>query len=109
MDNKSKPIIIFTSTNSLIEARKLARILVEKKIVACAQISEIESYYFWERKVLNEPEFRILFKTTKNKYKDVEKVLHKLHSYELPVIYSLNIDDIYNPFSKWIFDNSAGI
>ena len=76
----SKPIAVFTTTDSLKEARKLAQTVVGKKLAACAQISEIESFYTWENEVQNESEFRILFKTTRERYKDVEKAILELHS-----------------------------
>ena len=70
-----KPIAVFTTTDSLKEARKLAQTVVGKKLAACAQISEIESFYTWENDVQNDQEFRIMVKTTKDKYKDVEKAI----------------------------------
>ena len=105
---KSKPIAVFTTAGSLEDARKLATTLVEQKLAACAQISEIESFYTWENEVQNESEFRILFKTTRERYKDVEKAILELHSYDLPAIYAVDIDDIHEPFGEWIADNSTG-
>jgi len=104
----SKPIAVFTTIDSLKEARKLAQTVVGKKLAACAHISEIESFYTWENEVQNESEFRILFKTTRERYKDVEKAILKLHSYDLPAIYAVDIDDIHEPFGEWIADNSTG-
>ena len=72
---KSKPIAVFTTAGNLEDARKLATTLVEQKLAACAQISEIESFYTWDKEVQNDQEFRIMFKTTKDKYKDVEKAI----------------------------------
>ena len=105
---ESKPIAVFTTAGSLEDARKLATTLVEQKLAACAQILEIESFYTWENDVQNDQEFRIMFKTTKDKYKDVEKAILKIHSYDLPAIYAVDIDDIHEPFSEWIADNSTG-
>ena len=104
----SKPITVFTTTDSLEEARELAQTAVGKKLAACAQISEIESFYTWENKVQNESEFRILFKTTRERYKDLEKAILELHSYDLPAIYAVDIDNIHEPFGEWIADNSTG-
>ncbi len=65
---KSNTIAVFTTIDNFDEARKLAKTLVEQKLAACAQISEIESFYTWENDVQNGQEFRIMFKTTKDKY-----------------------------------------
>jgi len=104
----SKPITVFTIIDSLEEARKLAQTVVGEKLAACAQISEIESFYTWENEVQNESEFRILFKTTRERYKDLEKAILELHSYDLPAIYAVDIDNTHEPFGEWIADNSTG-
>ena len=99
---KSNTIAVFTTTNSLEKARKLAKTLVEQKLAACAQISEIESFYTWDKEVQNDQEFRIMFKTTKDKYKDVEKAILKIHSYDLPAIYAVDVDELYKPYGDWV-------
>ena len=95
-------IAIFTTTDNLKEARKLAKTLVEQKLVACTQISDIESFYNWENNVQNDQEFRIMFKTTKNKYKDVERAILKIHSYALPAIYAVDVDELYKSYGDWL-------
>ncbi len=103
-----KPIAVLTTTGSLEEARLLARTLVERKLAACAQISEIESIYRWQGAVQNDTEYRILIKTTKDRYGAVQRVIRELHSYELPAIFSLLVDEAYVPYAEWIAENSAG-
>jgi periplasmic divalent cation tolerance protein len=49
-----KLIAIYTTVGSLQEARQIAKTLVERKLVACAQISEIESFYAWKGEVQND-------------------------------------------------------
>ena len=99
---KSNTIAVFTTTDSLEEARKLTKTLVEQILAACAQISEIESFYTWDKEVQNDQEFRIMFKTTKDKYKDVEKAILKIHSYDLPAIYAVDVDELYKPYGDWV-------
>ena len=64
--------------------------------------SEIESFYTWENDVQNDQEFRIMFKTTKDKYKDVEKAILKIHPYDLPAIYAVDVDELYKPYGDWV-------
>ena len=99
---KSNTTAVFTTTNSLEKARKLAKTLVEQKLAACAQISEIESFYTWDKEVQNDQEFRIMFKTTKDRYKEVEKAILKIHSYDLPAIYAVDVDELYKPYGDWV-------
>lgn len=103
-----KLIAVFTTAGSLDEARTLARTLVERKLAACAQISEIESFYHWNGAVQNDKEFRILFKTTDAQYNAVERAIRELHSYELPAIFSLPVNAAYVPYAEWLVQHSAG-
>ncbi|WP_066425418.1 divalent-cation tolerance protein CutA [Anabaena sp. 4-3] len=100
-------IAVVTTIGSLAEAQHIARTLVEQKLAACAQISEIESFYVWNDAVQNEKEFRILFKTTEANYQAVEDAIRKLHSYELPAIHALALEHIYAPYAAWIETNSS--
>ena len=43
-----------------------------------------------------------MFKTTKDKYKDVEKAILKIHAYDLPAIYAVDVDELYKPYGDWV-------
>src|SRR5262245_24277589 len=77
-------IAVVTTVSALSVARSMARALIERKLAACAHLSEIESFYRWKGAVQNEREFRVLFKTTSERYQAVETAIRELHSYELP-------------------------
>ena len=98
-------IAIMTTTDSLAAARSLAAALVERKLVACAQISSIQSYYTWQGAVQNDEEYRLLMKTTGERYPDVEAAILELHSYDLPAIVALDITQAYGPYAEWVADS----
>lgn len=102
-----KYIAVVTTISSLAEAQSMARTLVEHKLAACAQISEIESFYHWNDAVQNEKEFRVLFKTTSKSYAAIELAIKELHPYELPAIHAIALDHIYTPYANWIEANVA--
>ena len=103
-----KIVAVYTTVASLEDARLIAKTLVERKLVACAQISAIESFYTWKGEVQNDQEFRLLLKTTEARYKDVEAAVLDLHSYELPAIYSVAFEHVYEPYAAWGEECSAG-
>jgi len=86
----------------------MARALIERKLAACVQISEIESFYAWDGAVQNEREFRVLLKTTSERYQSVEDAIRELHTYELPAIHAFAFEYVYPPYAAWIESNSAG-
>ena len=84
--------IVYSTTNNVQDARKIAHRLVEEQLVACVNIiPNIESIYRWKGNVEEESEFIILAKTVdKNIEKTIERIA-QLHSYELPDIVVLPI------------------
>ena len=104
-----KHIAVVTTVGSETDAQSMARALVERKLAACAQISEIESFYRWNGVVQNDREFRVLFKTTNESYEAVEAAILELHKYELPAIHAFPLEHVYAPYAKWIERNSSGM
>lgn len=103
-----KYIAVVTTVGNLGEAQSIASALVGRRLAACAQISEIESFYTWQGSVQNEKEFRLLFKTTDERYPAVEAAIKELHPYELPAIHAFALEHVYAPYAAWIESNSAG-
>lgn len=102
-------LAVVTTVDSQQEAQRMARALVERGLAACAQISEIESFYSWHGAVQNAKEFRVLFKTTGALYEAIELAIRELHSYELPAIHACAIEEIYAPYAAWIENNCQGL
>lgn len=95
-------IAVVTTLGSRDEARTMARTLVERKLVACAQISEIESFYPWDGAIQNEPEFRLLLKTREAMYDALAQAIRSLHSYSVPAIYAHKLEHVDAPYAQWI-------
>lgn len=95
-------IAVVTTVGSRDEARTMARTLVERRLVACAQISEIESFYCWDGATQNEPEFHLLLKTREDRYDAVEKAIRTLHSYQVPAIYAHALVHVDAAFAQWV-------
>lgn len=101
-------IAVITTVATRAHAQALARALVERKLAACAQISEIESFYTWNGAVAHEPEFRVLFKTVAERYPALEAAIRERHGYELPAIHAIALEPVFAPYAQWIADNSSG-
>jgi periplasmic divalent cation tolerance protein len=94
--------IILTTCPNKKEAEELAGRLVEKKLVACVQLSEISSFYRWDGLIHHEPEIRLLMKTDKVLYNAVERFILENHSYEVPQIVQLPITEGYYEYLHWM-------
>jgi periplasmic divalent cation tolerance protein len=104
-----KHIVVVTTVASLEDARTLARTMVERRLAACAQISQIESYYHWQGAVQNEPEFKIAFKTVAEHYAHIEAAIRAQHPYQLPDIHALSLAHVYAPYAQWVEQTTATI
>ena len=95
-------IAVFTTVASKKDARSIALALVEAKLVACAQIEKIDSVYVWRGKIEHGKEYRVLLKTTMDRYDAVEAAIRDLHSYELPAIHALAFERVSQAYGDWI-------
>jgi len=100
-------LLVITTTGSREEARRLAHELVRRRLVACAQISEIESVYEWQGAVAQEPEWRLLLKTEASRYPALQAAIRELHSYELPAIVAVPVSAALPAFADWVAQAAA--
>ena len=99
---QSRYLNITTVTDNINVARKISRTLVEKDLIAGAQIEQIESIYMWQGHKTEKTEYRIIFKTTTEKKADVYKTIKELHNYKCPEITGQYFDFIDKDFAAWI-------
>jgi periplasmic divalent cation tolerance protein len=100
----NKYCLVKTTFKTKKSAEKMAEILLRKKLVACAQISRIESFYNWEDKILGEKEFLLTAKTKTSFYKKVEKKILENHPYQTPQIISVPILSGSKAYFDWLED-----
>ena len=98
----STHLAVFTTIDSHSSAQAMAQNIVERKLAACVQISAIESFYTWNDAVQHDQEFRLVFKTTAAAYQALENAIRELHTYELPAIYALPVEKMFEPYQAWV-------
>lgn len=99
----TKYIVIFSTAGSAEEASRIAEKLVGDRLVACVNIIPgIHSIYWWNNGVQKDQEVLMMMKTEKSRYEDVERAIKSLHSYEVPEIISLALENGFEGYLKWI-------
>ncbi|ASF45350.1 divalent-cation tolerance protein CutA [Methylovulum psychrotolerans] len=84
-------------------AKKLAHLLVSKKLAACVNIIPgITSVYSWEEQIESVTEQLLLIKTSIGHYAAIETLLFKYHPYELPEIIAVPIERGLPEYLDWI-------
>ncbi|MDO5552638.1 MAG: divalent-cation tolerance protein CutA [Planctomycetia bacterium] len=84
-------------------ARELAELLVEQRLVACAQIlGPITSFYNWNGHQEEEQETLLLAKTSKGNFKEVSEFISVRHPYECPQIIALPLVCATGGYEQWL-------
>ena len=102
MRNDTDRCLVITTCGSQNEAEQLAGSIIEAKLAACIQLSDIRSYYFWEGKVNHDPEVLLFIKTRSDLYPDLESHINTHHSYEVPEIIRIPIEGGLPAYLEWI-------
>ncbi len=105
---KSSYIIVLVTAKDKIEASKIARGLLEAKLIACANIMDgVQSLFWWEGKIDFSSEALLVIKTKKTLFKKVCSQVKSLHSYQTPEIIALPIIDGSKEYLRWIQSSCA--
>ena len=107
MAARSEYLAVVTTLPNRAAAQDLARALVTQRLAACAQISEIESFYTWDGALQQAPEWRLLLKTRAALYARLEAAIRAAHPYELPAIHALALQPIAPDYARWL-DEQTG-
>lgn len=94
-------ILIYVTYPNLEEANKVISHLLQKKIIACANLSPIKSSFWWRGKIDNSDEIVSILKTKKENWERVKTEIKKIHSYEVPCIIKLNVE-ANEDYESWI-------
>jgi periplasmic divalent cation tolerance protein len=85
------------------EAARIARILVEERLAACANIlGRCRSIYRWEGKIEDAAETAALFKTRAETAEALIARLAELHSYDVPAAVVWPIERALPGYADWI-------
>jgi periplasmic divalent cation tolerance protein len=95
--------MVFTTFANEADAARVARVLVEERLIACANIMPgARSIYRWEQGVKDEPETVVLMKTRKQDWTALLSRLHDLHPYTTPECVAVRIAAGAPKYMAWL-------
>ncbi|MBI1795503.1 MAG: divalent-cation tolerance protein CutA [Candidatus Eisenbacteria bacterium] len=101
-------LMVFTTFANVEDAARVARTLVEERLIACANIVPgARSLYRWEGKVADEPEVTVTMKTRKQDWTALLSRLHELHPYTTPECVAVRIASGAPAYMAWLEDALA--
>jgi len=100
--NASDYCIIRTTTDTIENADSISSLLLQKKLIACAQRTIIQSAYRWQGKIIESEEVLLQMKTKKSLFLEIEKEIEALHTYDVPEIVMIPLLDANDYYLSWI-------
>ena len=96
-----KFITIYVTHENKIEAEKIVKPLLEKKLIACVNYFPVEVSYHWKGKIEDAREIVSLLKTRIENWELVKNEIKKNHSYEIPCIIKTEVE-ANKDYVEWI-------
>ncbi len=104
-----RPVLVYTTYPSLVEAEKAGRSLVEKGLAACVNILPgMRSIYRWQGKVEQAEEAVMIVKTRDAQKEAVATEVKRGHAYDTPAILFVATGGGDAEYIDWILSESNG-
>lgn len=94
--------IVVLCTAPAEEARALARMLLEERLVACANLAGVTSLYTWKGEVEEAQENLLVMKTTRERWPQLRDRIRERHSYDVPEVIALPVTDGTADYLAWL-------
>jgi len=96
-------LLVFTTLPSADKAAEVAKVLVEERLAACANLlPAVRSIYRWQGKVQDENEVLVLLKTRAEHLERLKLRILELHPYEVPEVLAVPVEAGYQPYLDWL-------
>lgn len=83
-------------------ARRIAAALLERRLVACANLLPVTSLYRWEGRLEEAREVAMFLKTTRARVDEVVRAVAELHPHDVPCAVAFPLDGGHAPYYAWV-------
>lgn len=90
------------------EADKIAHVLLEKKLIACAKYVPVKSDFHWLGKIDSADEVLLVMESRLDLFEKVEAEVGKLHSYDTFVLTANKIEKVSKEAAGWLNESLGG-
>lgn len=102
-----KFVFVYITTPNQKKAEETAKFLLEKRLIGCANIFPVRSFYWWKSKIINEKEHVLVGKTKEKNYKRIVEEVEKIYPYSVPCVAKLPIS-FNEKYKRWLIGEISG-
>ncbi len=96
-------IMVFITAKDMDEAKSISEGLMSQNLAACVNIVDsVTSIFKWEGKVSKNKEVLCIAKSRAELFKDIEKKVKEIHSYEVPEILAVPVVLGSKDYMEWV-------
>jgi periplasmic divalent cation tolerance protein len=100
-------LVVLVSVGDQKEAARIGQGMVNARLAACANIlTGVQSIYRWKGKVVIAKEVLLILKSTASRYRDLEKAIKAMHTYETPEIIAISVKRGLDQYVGWVCDET---
>lgn len=93
--------LLYITHDSVDGAKKIARHLLEKRMIGCANIFPITAMYWWEGKIEDGYEVVLIVKTASDRVEQVREEIARIHPFDTPCILKFDVEP-NDKYLQWI-------
>ena len=90
------------------EATKIAKVLLDKHLIACAKQLPVSANYWWESALEHADEILLVMESRTDLFDTVEAEIEKLHGYETFVLQAIPMVRISKKAEAWLTKETNG-
>jgi periplasmic divalent cation tolerance protein len=101
--NQERAVLVYTTYPSLVEAERIGRAVLERRLAACVNILPgMISHYWWQGAIERGEEVVMIIKTRASLAEAVRAAVKEMHSYTTPAILVLPIEGGEPAYLDWL-------
>ena len=96
-------LVVLVTCPTPSSARRMARVLLSKRLVACVNIVPgVDSWFWWKGKIDHSREVLLVLKTVVDKFESVRRSILAHHPYQVPEVLAVASSNGHGPYLEWV-------
>ena len=108
--NAERAVFVYTTYPSLVEAERIGKAVLERRLAACVNILPgMISHYWWEEKIERGEEVVMIIKTRASLAEAVRDAVKQMHSYTTPAVLFLPLEGGDPAYLDWLMQETREV